>query len=88
MQQSKAKTAKQGKKQSGNAFNLYGLRETSNKNYYSLSLCKSNGNTREWINTPIKADKIVIKGETAFIKVKYLIDDEKTKEDETNDLPF
>lgn len=88
MQQSKAKTTVQGKKQSGNAFNLYGLRETNNKNYYSLSLCKSNGGTREWINTPVKADKVVIKGETAFIKVKFLVNDEKPKENESDDLPF
>lgn len=69
------------------AFNIYGVRATSNANYYSLTLCRGEDKPDEWINTPIKAEKIRVKDGYAYIKVKYL-EPKKKDEVEAKDLPF
>ena len=35
-------------------FNFYGIRETSNPNYYTVTLCAGKDDKREFINVPFK----------------------------------
>ena len=39
-------------------FNFYGIRETSNPNYYTVTLCAGKGDNREFINVPVKKELV------------------------------
>lgn len=67
-------------------FNFYGIRRTKNKKYYSVSLTRGDGNNRQWINVPIKAEHVHEQGNIGFIRLLLLEKSEKAEEQD--DLPF
>lgn len=70
-------------------FNFYGIRKTSNENYYSVTLCTGKDGAREWINVPVKKElvKFSAKENAYYIKVKTL-EEKKQKQEKKDDLPF
>ena len=68
-------------------FNFYGIRKTTNPNYYSVSLCAGKGDSREWINVPVKKELVIFsaKGKGYLLKLNLL---EKQAENQEDDLPF
>ena len=70
-------------------FNLYGIRKTANENYYSVTLCTGKGDSREWINVPVKKElvKFSAKENAYYVKFKPL-EEKKQKQDKKDDLPF
>ena len=73
-------------------FNFYGIRKTSNENYYSVTLCAGKDDAREWVNVPVKKElvKFSNKENAYYIKLKPLeVKKEKQeKQDKKDDLPF
>lgn len=70
-------------------FNLYGIRKTANENYFSVTLCAGKGDSREWINVPVKKElvKFSAKENAYYVKVK-LLEEKKEKQEKKDDLPF
>lgn len=70
-------------------FNFYGIRKTSNENYYSVTLCTGKDGAREWINVPVKKElvKFSAKDNAYYIKLKPL-EEKKQKQEKKDDLPF
>lgn len=72
-------------------FNFYGIRTTSNPNYFSVTLVRGGENRREWLNIPINAKKVKVYDEYAVIKLSKLEENEKSKdkaEGGSEDMPF
>ena len=64
-------------------FNFYGIRKTSNPDYYSVTLCAGKGEKREWVNVPVKFSE---KEKAFYLKLKPL--ENKKQEEKQDDLPF
>lgn len=79
--------AKQHKEQ---PFNLYGIRETRNDKYMSLTLVRGE-DTKEWINVPVNIKNVKVKDGFGYIKIKLLDkvkkDTDKSKKSD-EDIPF
>ena len=85
-------------------FNFYGIRKTSNENYYSVTLCAGKDENREWINVPVKKERVKFSSiELAYYvklqplkeikrslnkEVKKEKQEKKEKQDKKDDLPF
>lgn len=65
--------AKQNTKQ---IFNLYGIRETRNDKYMSITLVRGK-DSKEWLNVPINVKNVKVKDGYGYVKIKLL---EKSKE--------
>ena len=79
--------AKQHKEQ---PFNLYGIRETRNDKYMSLTLVRGE-DSKEWINVPVNVKNVKVKDGYGYVKIKLLYKvkkeaDKSKKSDE--DIPF
>ena len=79
--------AKQHKEQ---PFNLYGIRETRNEKYMSLTLVRSE-DSKEWLNVPVNVKNVKVKDGYGYVKIKLLDKDKKEadkskKSDE--EIPF
>ena len=70
-------------------FNFYGIRKTSNPDYYSVTLCAGKGEKREWANVPVKKElvKFSAKENAYYVKLKPL-EEKKQKQEKKDDLPF
>ena len=70
-------------------FNFYGIRKTTNENYYSVTLCAGKDAAREWINVPVKKElvKFSAKENAYYVKVKPLAEKQEKKANK-DDLPF
>ena len=79
--------AKQHKEQ---PFNLYGIRETRNDKYMSITLVRGEG-SKEWINVAVNLKNVKVKDGYGYVKIKLLDKikkevDKAKKSDE--DIPF
>ena len=79
--------AKQHKEQ---PFNLYGIRETRNDKYMSLTLVRGE-ESKEWLNVPVNVKNVKVKDDYGYVKIKLLDKikkevDKAKKSDE--DIPF
>lgn len=76
-------------------FNLYGIRETRNDKYMSITLVRGKY-SKEWLNVPVNVKNVKVKDGFGYVKIKLLdkIKKEagkakKSDEDEVEfDLPF
>ena len=79
--------AKQHKEQ---PFNLYGIRETRNEKYMSLSLVRGE-DSKEWLNVPVNVKNVKVKDGYGYVKIK-LLDKVKKETDKSKksdeDIPF
>ena len=79
--------AKQHKEQ---PFNLYGIRETRNDKYMSLTLVRGE-DTKEWINVPVNVKNVKVKDGYGYVKIK-LLDKGKKESDKSKksdeEIPF
>ena len=79
--------AKQHKEQ---PFNLYGIRETRNEKYMSLTLVRSE-DSKEWLNVPVNVKNVKVKDGYGYVKIKLLDKDkkeaDKSKKSDEN-IPF
>ena len=66
--------AKQHKEQ---PFNLYGIRETRNEKYMSLTLVRGE-DSKEWLNVPVNVKNVRGKDGYGYVKIKLL---DKVKEE-------
>lgn len=75
-------------------FNFYGIRETRNKKYMSVTLVRSDENgKKEWLNVPINVKYTTIGDNYCLIKLKLLTAGKVKKEADKSkkyddDLPF
>ena len=70
-------------------FNLYGIRKTANENYYSVTLCTGKGDSREWINVPVKKELVKFSAkENAYYDKFNPLEEKKQKQEKKDDLPF
>ena len=79
--------AKQHKEQ---PFNLYGIRETRNDKYMSLSLVRGE-DPKEWLNVPVNVKNVKVKDGYGYVKIKLLDkvkkETDKSKKTDEN-IPF
>ena len=79
--------AKQHKEQ---PFNLYGIRETRNDKYMSLTLVRGE-DSKEWINVPVNVKNVKVKDGYGYVKIK-LLDKGKKESDKSKksdeEIPF
>ena len=79
--------AKQHKEQ---PFNLYGIRETRNDKYMSLTLVRGE-EPKEWLNGPVNVKNVKVKDGYGYVKIK-LLDKVKKEADKSKksdeDIPF
>ena len=79
--------AKQHKEQ---PFNLYGIRETRNEKYMSLTLVRGE-DSKEWINVPVNVKNVKVKDGFGYVKIK-LLDKVKKEADKSKksdeEIPF
>ena len=79
--------AKQHKEQ---PFNLYGIRETRNEKYMSLTLVRGE-DSKEWLNVPVNVKNVKVKDGYGYVKIKLLdkvkkeVDKSKKSDEE---IPF
>ena len=71
-------------------FNIYGIRETRNEKYMSLTLVRGE-ESKEWLNVPVNVKNVKVKDGYGYVKVKLLDKvkkeaDKRKKSDE--DIPF
>lgn len=52
-------------------FNLYGIRETRNDKYMSLTLVRGE-NSKEWLNVPVNIKNVKVKDGYGYVKIKLL----------------
>lgn len=58
-------------------FNFYGIRETRNPKYMSVTLVREDEDgDREWINAPVNIKNIRVKGDDVYLKLKFLKDED------------
>lgn len=79
--------AKQNKER---PFNLYGIRETRNDKYMTITLVRGK-DSKEWLNVPVNVKNVKVKDGYGYVKIKLLDKvkkeaNKKQKSDE--DLPF
>lgn len=85
--QQKAKRVKKQKRSNEKPFNFYGIRETRNKKYMSVTLVRKNeGGEREWINVPVHVKYTTMRDNHCLLALKLLTSNKS--EDEDQDLPF
>ena len=58
-------------------FNLYGMRETRNDKYMSITLVRGK-DSKEWLNVPINIKNVKVKDGYGYVKIKLL---EKVKKE-------
>ena len=79
--------AKQHKEQ---PFNLYGIRETRNEKYMSLTLVRGE-DSKEWLNVPVNVTHVKVKDGYGYVKIK-LLDKVKKEADKSKksdeEIPF
>ena len=79
--------AKQHKEQ---PFNLYGIRETRNEKYMSLTLVRGEA-SKEWLNVPVNVKNVKVKDGYGYVKIKLLDkvkkEADKSKKSDEN-IPF
>lgn len=79
--------AKQHKEQ---LFNLYGIRETRNDKYMSLTLVRGE-DSKEWLNVPVNVKNVKVKDGYGYLKIK-LLDKVKKEADKSKksdeEIPF
>lgn len=79
--------AKQRKEQ---PFNLYGIRETRNDKYMSLTLVRGE-DSKEWLNVPVNVKNVKVKDGYGYVKIK-LLDKAKKEADKSKksdeEIPF
>ena len=89
---SKNQKAKKQKRNSEKPFNFYGVRETRNPKYMSVTLVRENEDgEREWINVPIHVKYTSMRDNHCLIAIKLLTSNKDRDEDEDedeDDLPF
>lgn len=79
--------AKSKKRSSEKPFNFYGIRETRNPKYMSVTLVREDEDgEREWINVPVNVKNIKAKGDDTYLKLKFLSDDEDEDEVDYNEV--
>ena len=83
------------KKQKEQPFNLYGIRETRNDKYMSLTLVRGE-ESKEWLNVPVNVSNVKVKDGYGYVKIK-LLDKVKKEADKVkkeadkiknDDIPF
>lgn len=78
------------KKQKEQPFNIYGIRETRNEKYMSLTLVRGE-DSKEWLNVPVNVKNVKVKDGYGYIKIK-LLDKVKKEADKIKksdeDMPF
>ena len=71
-------------------FNLYGIRETRNDKYMSLTLVRGE-DSKEWLNVPVNVKNVKVKDGYGYVKIK-LLDKVKKESDKSKksdkDIPF
>lgn len=79
--------AKQHKEQ---PFNIYGIRETRNEKYMSLTLVRGE-DSKEWLNVPVNVKNVKVKDGYGYVKIK-LLDKGKKESDKSKksdeEIPF
>lgn len=70
--------AKQRKEQ---PFNIYGIRETRNDKYMSVTLVRGE-DSKEWLNVPVNAKNVKVKDGYGYVKIK-LLDNVKKEADKS-----
>lgn len=81
----KIKSKKQ-KRSNEKPFNFYGIRETRNSKYMSVTLVREDEDgEREWINAPVNVKNIKAKGNDIYLKLKFLSDDEDDEDEDKVD---
>ena len=79
--------AKSKKRSSEKPFNFYGVRETRNPKYMSVTLVREDEDgDREWINVPVNIKNIAVKGHEIYLKLKFLSTDEDEDEVDYNEV--
>ena len=71
-------------------FNLYGIRETRNEKYMSLTLVRGE-DSKEWLNVHVNVKNVKVKDGYGYVKIK-LLDKVKKEADKSKksdeDIPF
>ena len=71
-------------------FNLYGIRETRNDKYMSLTLVRGE-DSKEWLNVPVNVKNVKVKDGYGYVKIK-LLDKVKKEADKSKksgeEIPF
>lgn len=71
-------------------FNLYGIRETRNDKYMSITLVRGK-DSKEWLNVPVNVKNVKIKDGYGYVKIK-LLDKVKKEADKSKksdeEIPF
>ena len=71
-------------------FNLYGIRETRNDKYMSITLVRGE-DSKEWLNVPGNVKNVNVKDGYGYVKIK-LLDKVKKEADKSKksdeDIPF
>lgn len=79
--------AKSKKRSSEKPFNFYGIRETRNPKYMSVTLVREDEDgDRDWINAPVNIKNIAVKGHEIYLKLKFLSTDEDEDEVDYNEV--
>lgn len=71
-------------------YNLYGIRETRNDKYMSITLVRGK-DSKEWMNVPVNVKNVKVKDGYGYVKIKILDKvkkeaDKSKKSDE--EIPF
>ena len=78
------------KKQKEQPFNLYGIRETRNDKYMSLTPVRGE-DSKEWLNVPVNVKNVKVKDGYGYVKIK-LLDKVKKEADKSKksdeEIPF
>ena len=71
-------------------FNIYGIRETRNEKYMSLTLVRGE-ESKEWLNVPVNVKNVKVKDGYGYVKIK-LLDKAKKEADKSKksdeEIPF
>ena len=71
-------------------FNLYGIRETRNDKYMTITLVRGK-DSKEWLNVPVNVKNVKVKDGYGYVKIKIL-DKVKKEADKSKkydeELPF
>lgn len=78
------------KQNTNQIFNLYGIRETRNDKYMSITLVRGK-DSKEWLNVPVNVKNVKVKDGYGYVKIK-LLDKVKKEADKSKksdeDIPF
>ena len=82
-QKAKSKNTNKQKSNSDKPFNFYGIRETRNKKYMSVTLVRENEDgEREWLNVPVRVDCTSMRDNHCLLALKLL---SKSKDEDEHD---